>query len=276
MLRNINDMKNFAIGATDGPIGHVKDFYFDDEGWVVRYLVVETGRWLESRLVLISPIALGQPEWATKLLPVSLTREQVRDSPDIDTDKPVSRQHERDYSLYYGYPPYWRGAGLWGEGTDPGVLQPGLASFGPAEPSCAEGEYAYAQREAARYRNDDPHLRSCNAVAGYHLHANDGEIGHVESLLVDEKTWAILYLIVDTSNWWDGHKVLIAPAWIEEVSWFERSVSVHLTRQAVRDAPAYDPSVTLDRRHEMRLYQHYGRPGYWAEVEILETDIVSV
>lgn len=276
MLRNIKNLEGCAIGATDGPIGHVRDFYFDDAGWVVRYFVVETGRWLASRKVLISPIAVGEPDWAAKRLPVSLTKEQVRDSPDTDTDKPVSRQHERDYSTYYGYPYYWRGAGLWGEGAYPNLLLPGFEGFGLAQSSSSEGEYAYAQREAARHRNDDPHLRSCNAVAGYHIHAIDGEIGHVESLLVDDRTWAILYLVVDTSNWWGGHKVLIAPSWIDDVSWFDSLVSVRLTRQAIEDAPAYDPTEPLDRQHEMRLYKHYGRPGYWSDVEILETDIVRV
>ena len=276
MLRNIQDLEGCTIGASDGPIGHVKDCYFDDEGWVVRYLVVETGNWLASRKVLISPIAVSPPNWAAKLLPVSLTKEQVRESPDIDTDKPVSRQHELDHATHYGYPSYWGGGGLWGEGMYPNMLLPGYEGFGSAEASRSEGEYAYAKREAARHQDDDPHLRSCNAVTGYHIHATDGEIGHVAGLLVDDRTWAILYLVVDTGNWWGGHKVLIAPSWIQDVSWFDSMVSVRLTRQAVKGAPAYDPTEPLDRRHEMRLYKHYGRPGYWADAEIHETDIVRL
>ena len=112
MLRNIKDLEGYAIGATDGAVGHVKDFYFDDDAWVVRYVVVETGSWLASRKVLISPIAIGKPDWVQRLLPIALTKEQVRGSPDIDTDKPVSRQHEADYHTYYGYPYYWGGGGL--------------------------------------------------------------------------------------------------------------------------------------------------------------------
>jgi len=276
MLRNIKDLVGYAIGATDGAIGHVKDFYFDDDSWAIRYLVVETGGWLASRKVLISPIAIGNPDWARELLPVAISKEQVRKSPDIDTDKPVSRQHETDYTTYYGYPYYWDGAGLWGEGTYPNMLLPGHEGFGSSSASRAEGEYAYAKREEARRRDEDPHLRSCNAVAGYHIHATDGEIGHVESLLIDDQTWAILYLIVNTSNWWVGHKVLISPAWIQDVSWFDSMVSITVTRQAVKSAPAYDPTEPLDRQHEMRLYKHYGRPGYWAGTEILEADIVRL
>ena len=276
MLRNIKDLEGYAIGATDGTIGHVKDFYFDDAAWAIRYVVVETGHWLASRKVLISPIAIRKPDWVQRLLPVALTQEQVRGSPDIDTDKPVSRQHEVDYHAYYGYPYYWGGGGLWGEGIYPNLLLPGYEGFGSPSASRAEGELAYARREEARRRDDDPHLRSCRAVTGYRLHATEGEIGHVEGLLVDDETWAILYLVVDTSNWWLGHKVLIAPTWIQDVSWFDSMVSVRVTRQAVQEAPAYDPAQPLDREHEMRLYKHYGRPGYWADAEILETAIVRI
>jgi len=273
MLRNIKELEDYAIGATDGAIGHVKDFYFDDDAWAIRYLVVETGSWLFSRKVLVSPIAIGKPDWMQRLLPVAISKEQVRESPDIDTDKPVSRQHETDYYAYYGYPHYWGGEGLWGEGTYPNMLLPGCEGFGSPPASREEGDCAHAKREEARRRDDDPHLRSCNAVTGYHIHATDGEIGHVEGLLVDDQTWAILYLIVNTSNWWLGHKVLISPAWIQDVSWFDSMVSIKVTQQAVKDAPAYDPAETLDRQHEMKLYKHYGRPGYWADAEILETDL---
>ena len=126
MLRSMKNLEDYAIRATDGIIGHVKDFYFDDEAWVIRYLVVDTGTWLSSRKVLISPISIGHPDWTDRVLPVSITKEQVKNSPDIDTQKPVSRQHEIQYLGYYGYPYYWGGAGLWGEGIDPSMTDDGL------------------------------------------------------------------------------------------------------------------------------------------------------
>ena len=119
MLRSMSDLENYAIGATDGSIGHVEDFYFDDQGWVIRYLVVKTGAWLAGRKVLISPIAVGEPNWTERVLPVAITKAQVKNSPDIDTDKPVSRQHEQDYTAYYGYPGYWGSTGMWGYGVLP-------------------------------------------------------------------------------------------------------------------------------------------------------------
>ena len=269
MLRSMKDLEGYAIRATDGNIGHVKDFYFDDEAWVIRYFVVATGSWLSSREVLISPIAIGEPDWSNNVLPVSITKEQVKNSPDIDTDKPVSRQHEMRYLGYYGYPSYWGGSGLWGGGAYPGMMMTSDGVFGStlyvADP---EAQEAYARADEARHRDDDLHLRSCQAVMDYRIHASDGDIGHVQGLLVDEQTWAIRYMIVNTSNWRLGHQVLIAPQWIKSVSWPEATVSVDLTRQAVKDAPEYDSTAPLDRTQEMGIHEHYGRPGYWAaEVE---------
>jgi hypothetical protein len=266
MLRSMKDLEDYAIRATDGTIGHVKDLYFDDQAWVVRYLIVDTGTWLSSRKVLISPIAIGHPNWTEKILPVSITKEQVKNSPDIDTEKPVSRQHEIRYFGYYGYPNYWGGAGLWGGGIYPNMMMPGNAGFvSTAHPVQSEAEKAYARNEAARHQDDDPHLRSCKAVVSYHIQATDGDIGHVQGLLVDEETWAIRYIIVDTSNWWLGHQVLIAPQWIQDVSWSDATVSVNLTRQAVKDAPPYDSAAQLDRKQETDIYKHYGRAGYWVD-----------
>lgn len=266
MLRSTKDLEDYAIRATDGTIGHVKDFYFDDEMWVIRYLVVDTGTWLASRKVLISPIAIGQPDWTEKVLPVTITKEQVKSSPDIDTDKPVSRQHEIQYFGHYGYPFYWGGSGLWGAGIYPNMMMLGYAGLIATPPDAQpEAEQNIAQAEAEQHQDDDPHLRSCEAIVNYHIMATDGDIGHVQGMLVDEETWAIRYLIVDTSNWWLGHQVLIAPQWIQGVSWHDTTVSVNLTRQAVKDAPPYDSATQMDRDQEMGIFKHYGRPGYWTE-----------
>jgi hypothetical protein len=253
MLRKVKDLRGYAILATDGAIGEVDDLYFDDDRWAIRYLVVDTGSWLPGRKVLISPVAIGRPDWMAQQLPVSLTKAQVERSPDIDTREPVSRRRETEYLGYYGYPPYWGGAGLWGMGAYPGSLT-------------TEGRFdeaVKARGTSAAHTPDDCHLRSCRAVTGYHIHARDGDIGHVKDLLVDDRTWAIRYLIVDTSNWWGGHDVLVAPQWIEAVSWRDAKVSVDLTRQAVKDAPPYDSAAQLDREQEQAMHEHYGRPAYW-------------
>jgi len=181
MLRSMKDLEGYAIQATDGAIGHVKDFYFDDHAWVVRYLIVETGSWLSSRKVLISPMSIGQPDWNARILPVSITKEQAKGSPDIDTDKPVSRQHEMQYLGYYGYPYYWGGAGLWGGGAYPGMLTGLGYDDSTTEHRDALGQDHRSETEEARPTAHDPHLRSCKAVMNYHIEATDGDIGHVQS-----------------------------------------------------------------------------------------------
>jgi hypothetical protein len=266
MLRNMRDIEDYSVTATDGIVGYVKDLYFDDESWVVRYLIVDTGAWLSQRRVLISPISIDQPNWTTKTLPVSITREQVQNSPDIDTDKPVSRQHERGYLGYYGYPYYWRGGGLWGASLYPNLMfsAPGYggtnADYRRAH---AQHERADAEADADRHHADDPHLRSGNAIMRYQVHATDGDIGHVGGIIVDEDTWAIRYLIVNTSNWWLGHQVIIAPKWIDNFEWVHSKVVVGLSRQAVKDAPPYSSTATLNREVEVRTHIHHGRIGYW-------------
>jgi hypothetical protein len=261
-------MEHYSIGATDGVIGRVNDFYFDDEAWVIRYLVVETDASLSHRKVLISPFAISQPDWSKKLFPVSITQTQVRNSPDIDTDKPVSRQHEMGYLGYYGYPNYWGGGGLWGASFYPDILQAGLGNDGSnAEHRSARSPTAGAGTRslAARGLHDNPHLQSANAVMRYYVHATDGDIGHVDGLLVEEKTWAIRYIIVNTSNWWLGHNVLIAPEWINDVFWAESTLKVDLTRDAVKASPMYDSAIPLNRELETGIYEHYGRDGYWPQ-----------
>jgi hypothetical protein len=256
-------MENYAIAATDGLIGLVKDFYFDDAAWVVRYLVVETGDWLAHRKVLISPISFGEPNWANKTFPVSISQAQVKTSPNIDTDKPVSRQHEEGYLRFFDYPYYWGGTSLWGGGLYAGSLVFDSPNYGSAAYDAHALVMLHEEKASAqRHSHDDPHLRSGNTVMHYSVHATDGDIGRVKGLLVDDMTWAIRYLVVSTSSWWGGHDVLIAPEWIDDINWSESTVVVDLSRQAVKDSPPYDSEKVLTRDLERSTCKHYGRDGY--------------
>jgi hypothetical protein len=248
MFYSVKDLKGYAIGATDGAIGTLDDFYFDDESWTVRYLVAETGSWLLNRKVLISPVAFRTVELSKERLEVTLTKRQVEESPDIDTDKPVSRQHEASYFDYYGYPYYWGGPYLGGPLAYP-------------VPSDAEQEREDKER-AKREDAYDVHLRSANRVISYHIKATDGDIGHVADFIIDGDTWEIRYMVVDTQNWWPGKKVLIAPQWIDRVSWDDSTVYVDLSRETIRNGPEYHPEA-LDRKYEEMLYDYYKRPKYW-------------
>jgi sporulation protein YlmC with PRC-barrel domain len=258
MLRSLNDMYGFTIAATDGDIGTVKDCYFDDLSYTVRYLVVETGGWLSGRKVLLSPVALRAMAWEEKRIAVALTKAQVEGSPDIDTDRPVSRQHEAAYFAHYDDAPYWAGSLLWGL-----TPYPYLAAT-PAGLRMEKFEHEQRWNWEARGPGD-PHVRSARVVTGYHIDATDGDIGHVDDYLLDDGSWAIRYMVVDTSNWWAGKKVLVAPAWIEGVDWDISKVQVAITRAQVRDSPAYDPARMVERTYETQLYGHYGQHRYWRE-----------
>jgi hypothetical protein len=245
MLRNTTQLNGFVVRATDGKLGKVDQLYFDDETWAIRYLTVELG-WLGGRRVLISPISVVHADWQAKQLDVALTKKQVENSPDIDMDKPVSRQHEIAYSGYYGYPYYWGGAFLGGPATYPGGIMAKSASVQPAVAT-------------------DSHLRSTKAVTGYHVEATDGELGHVDGFIVDDEIWAIRYIEVATRNWWPGKKVLVSPAWIEQVSWEDSKVYFGLSREAIKTGPEYVDFTPITRDYENRLYSHYGRPRYWLD-----------
>lgn len=259
MLRNVNDLYDFSVLASDGPIGKVKDCYFDDAAWTIRFIVVETGSQLGGRKVLISPMGIHGLDWASKTLSASMTLAQVNASPEVDTNKPVSRQHEVEQLTYYGYPQYWGDSQLWGGGLRPGASLQGYGSPGlPIEP-LKNANFVDAQLKLHQDRGDDPHLRSCSAIERYHIHAADGDIGHLDSFLVDDETWAIRYLVVNTSDWWLGHQTLVAPPWIADISWLDATVSVDLTRQAIKEAPNYDATAVLNREQERKLLDHYGR-----------------
>ena len=255
MLSSVNHLIGASVTATDGEIGQVNAAFFDDQSWTIRYLVVDTGSWLVGREVLISPYAVHQPIGSVRNIDVSLTRQQVQDSPDVDTRQPVSRQHEREYLSYYAYPEYWDGGGLWGTGSFP------LLPFVVPTPAELAANIALREREV---EVADPHLRSNVAVTGYEIRATDGSIGHVKDFVFDDESWAIRYLVVDTRNWWPGgKKVLVGTPWIDSIDWSTKAVEVGLTRERVKSSPAYDEAPTVTRDFEKRLHAAHNRQGYW-------------
>jgi hypothetical protein len=248
MLWNASSLRGYSISASDGEIGSVTDLLFDDAEWTVRWAVVDTGTWLPGRKVLLPPHVLGVPDVARRTFSVALTRDQVKDSPDVDTDRPVSRVEESDVFGYYGWEPYWLGY--------PYAATAGIAD--PLPPGRARPEQV-----PGAARRDDPHLRSVEEVTGYYVHAADGDIGHVEDFLLDDAGWAVRYLVVDTRNWWPGKKTLVLPQAFRSVDWTRSTIATALTRDRIKQAPEYDPDLTVDRAYEERFHQHYGYAGYW-------------
>jgi hypothetical protein len=224
MLRSIKQLYGDRLGALDGAIGHVKDFYFDDRSWVVRYLVAETGTWLPGRQVLISPHTLGNPYLGGRFMPVNLTRKQIEDSPSIESHKPLSRQYEEDYYRYYGWPNYWQGDGLWGMSGLP-VLASAVKPL---------------QVTALPPGRADAHLCSTQAVNGYHLKANDGIAGFICDFMMDDASWEIGQLVIKTGHRFTGKAVQIPAKKVTLVSYEESTVYVNLTKVEVEQKPAHD------------------------------------
>lgn len=241
MLRKLQDFSDFTLRAKDGEIGKVSTFFFDDVQWRIRYLVVKTGSWLQSQKELIAPVALQTPDWEQQQIPVNLTREQVKKSPDIDVDKPISRQMEVNLHTHYEWPGY----------------------VSPTVPPLPPPTHLRKKEQEEQEEEYDPHLRSAAEVIQYHIHAIDGRIGHVEDFLIDDEIWNIRYILVNTRDWLPGKTVLIDPTWIQTIEWAERKVTVGLTQEAIKTSPEFDPDNPLDRMYEEKLYSHYGRTKYW-------------
>ncbi len=247
MLRRAKDLLGLAIRAKDGELGKVQDFYFDDQTWAIRYLVVDVGSWLFGRRVLVAASVMGTPEGEAKVIPVQLTKDQVEHSPDVDLDKPVERQHEIELSSYYGWPMYWSG--------DPMLygMTGGMDALSIAEQQAVENA------NAAPDKQGDLNLHSIDKVTGYTVQATDGDIGYVSDFILDEVAWAIRYMLFNTHDWLPGKRVLIAPALVEQLDWAEARVHVKTTRESIKASPEYDPTAPLDGASEQTnkpgLYQ---------------------
>jgi uncharacterized protein YrrD len=236
MQCSINSLIGYTMEATDGELGKVVDFYFDDQTWTIRYLILESGNWLTGRKLLISPEALVKTSWKSGTFPVNLTKEQIRNSPDIDTEKPVSRQQEIE--LYGHYP--WQS--YWGSGFYPGGVWGITDSPEEMNNKILEGDYSGIGSDADLHAADDPHLRSMKQVTGYHIDATDGEIGHVKDFIVDDQTWQLESLVVDTHNWFGGKKVLVAVTHIRKLEWSDSKVFVDTTVDSIKNSTAIDES----------------------------------
>ncbi len=241
----------YDIEATDGRIGTVKTFLFNDRTWKISWLVVDTGGWLTGRRVLIHPSAIGRPDHGWRKLPVMLTKARIKDSPDLLDDRPVSMQMENHLYDYYGWDRCWG---------------PNYFPLGPLAPlSPPPRAYGNEQIEGAILADEssgDPHLRSMTEITGYHLHATDGQIGHIENVLLDDADWTIRYLIVDTRDWWPGAHVLLAPFAVQEIDWSDHAVRLGVSRAQVRSSPPWDPLAEIDHGYLHGLHNHYGWSGY--------------
>jgi hypothetical protein len=212
-------------------------------------MVADTGNWLPGRLVLLHPQAMGRPDFNRRSIPVALTKDRVEASPDIQQDLPVSRQMEQGVFAYYGWDPSWGGGAFAMDG-----LMPPMAAGAPM----TQGEVASLLEDPPH--EGDPHLRSVAATDGYTIHATDGEIGHISDFLIDDATWILRYLIIDTRNWWPGKHVLLSPTAVTGIDWIEKVISVNVDQDKIKTSPEWDPASLIHDSYEARLREHYAWP----------------
>lgn len=247
MWKSAEHLFGYQAQAVDGTAGKVKDFTFDDQSWTLRYLVLDTGGWLPGRRVLISPQSFEAPSDAQRLFPLKLTKAQIENSPSESFDRPVSRRHEAELAVYYGWLPYWTVPPVPGGGAiPPSTDEPPSSAADPGLPP--EG------------REGNSRLRSMSEVIGYRLEAKDGDIGKVNDFILNESDWTIRFLVADTRAWLPGKQVLIAPQWIQSIRWDDRHVRVDLSKDQIEHSPAYDPAEPINIELEEQLYDYYGRP----------------
>jgi len=154
---------------------------------------------------------------------VRLTKKQIEESPSIESHKSVSRQYEIDYYRHYGWPVYWNGGAMWGLGGFPTVMPPPIS-------------------EAAsrlHHHRDDKHLQSTLAVTGYKIQTAAGLIGELSGFLVNDRSWEITRLIVETGHWYSGKEIIVAPAQVERISYEESKVFVNLSNAEAMERPQY-------------------------------------
>ncbi|WP_131113688.1 PRC-barrel domain-containing protein [Lichenihabitans psoromatis] len=254
MLIAISALKGYAVEVSDeGAIGTIHDVLFDDRTWIMRWLVVDVSSWLTGRKVLVHPSAIRTSDYVNEVLRLGLTKAQVEASPPSALDEPVSVRMESGLYEYYGPDPMW-GPSSFGAGALGGPLAVS-GYFGGGTPGDVLDEEPLQD-------GGDPHLRSFAEVTGYHIHATDGMIGHAENFLIDDGTWDVRYIIVDTKNWWPGAHVLISPYAVKAVSWKRRGIMLDVDLATVKSSPHWDPIAMIDQVYEKELHNYYGWRGY--------------
>lgn len=250
MLIALTQILGSSIYATDdNNVGSAKDLFFDGDTWDVRYIVIDTGKWLPGKHVLLTPADVNRADWGRKQFSVRQTKDQVKNAPHVDEDKPVSRQMESELAAYYGWPAYWEGGAVMGAPAPVMVERP-----------AATPEHVAV---AKSHQDGDPHLRSFKQVKGYNVAASDGDIGSVTDAIVDDDKWTVRYLIIDTGNWLPGRQVLVSPQWVDEIIWLDRRVVTTMTQAAVKNSPEFEPHAAVNRQYEEQLYDYYGKKKYW-------------
>lgn len=271
IIRSIEKLTGYDLITDDGDIGEVEDFYLDSNELIVRYVVVDTGGWLTGRKVVISSDCIKDIECEKSGIIVDLTKEEIEDSPTIDEKKPVSRQDEKDLVDHYDWPAYWTpvtgtltagyGGADYPTRPTPLVLDDDDNPLNPIKNNVENKKESQKESDG----DGDCYLRSAKEIDGYTIHAKDGKIGHLENILVNEESWMVHYLVIDTRNWLPGREVIVAPEWLDRISYTAKDIYVNLYKETIKNSPEYESDIPVSRDYEEELYEHYNQNKYWKE-----------
>ena len=234
MLFNIHSLLGLSLSATDGEAGKIEEIYFDDRSWEIRYLVVKTGHWLSGRKVLISPLAFDRSPWDGRTFPVNLTKNQILNSPEMDTNRPLSVQDTRSLNEYY----------RWQQFIDNGFYAPMHCD----QPDLTEKPSIHCPSA------DNFHLRSTRETRGFRIHAKDGEIGFVSGFIVENESWEIVYLLVVAKSIFGDQKILISVQDIRKIKWTESKIYLDISVKAVEQCRTFDGSRIINPETVSTVY----------------------
>ena len=258
MLRKLKNLKGFTIHGRDDDLGKVKDFYFDQHRFIMRYLVVDTGNWLKHEQTLISTESFKEINYEQKEIMVDLNSDELEAGPSLEKNKPVSKLMEEKVVKHYDWPVYWTN-------THPSDGPP-IETGSIIRENILDYNNLTDEEKQAEEEEMETNLRSFNEVRGYHIQAEDKEFGHLEDLFVDQEGWIIRYLLIDTRNILPGKDVLIAPEWLQKISWNQEKIFVSKTKEEIKSAPEYREEKSdylVHRDYEEKLYDHYNEIKYW-------------
>ncbi|GGD02692.1 hypothetical protein GCM10007216_36830 [Thalassobacillus devorans] len=260
MLYFASTLKNYNIQANDGELGKVKDLYFDDKKWTVRYLVADTRKWLPGKKVVVSPSGVKAVDTGEEVVHVENNKEDIRHNATLEEKQDFSYEKEMELSDTFGWKQYWAGEFLWG-----GYLTP----MDPVEEPARAAEPQTTQEPPI---NDNVHdrkdkLRSSESIKGEFkhgvVHGENGKIGYIKDLMIDEGTWRIRYLLVDTSEWSTNERVLLSPDWLQSVDWLTNDFYIDLKLETIEDGPNYEKDQTVTKEFEEMIYRKYRKEPYW-------------
>ncbi|QRR00830.1 PRC-barrel domain-containing protein [Dyadobacter sandarakinus] len=230
MERSFKSLTHYGLGAIDGEIGKICDVYVDGATWHICYWIVDTGTLLDQRKVMIAAHSVLGIECRNKTFETSLSRNQIKDSPVIDTNKAESNQQEiiSDHFRNYWFLPIKHGVLL--------------------------------DKEANRGISNI-NLRSLEVLLSCKIYGTDSYLGRVIDYILDTKYWKIDYLIIEIGGLFRSQKVLIPIKLINTINWTVLVININMAKKEFGQLQCYDPQGRVNILSDGSFLDYHGRPA---------------